>query len=112
MSALAENLTAPHATSHHTPATFDYRIIQEWEPHEATWLSWPRPDGISFSDSYDRIVPTLAQMVRALAGSEKANINVCDAEDEALVKKHLAAAKAKTDHVSFYHIRTNEPWCR
>ncbi|HEV7406679.1 MAG TPA: agmatine deiminase family protein, partial [Chthoniobacteraceae bacterium] len=35
----------------------------EWEPHEATWLSWPRPDGISFPGSYERVMPVLAKMV-------------------------------------------------
>src|SRR3982751_4729467 len=101
MSAPAENLTA---TATPTPSELGYDMPAEWEPHEATWLSWPRPDGISFPDSYDRIVPTLAQMVNALAGSEKVNINVCDSEHEALVRGHLAAAKAKIDHVTFFHI--------
>ena len=31
-----------------TPAALGYRMPAEWEPHAATWLSWPRPDGISF----------------------------------------------------------------
>jgi agmatine deiminase len=84
----------------------------EWEPHEATWLSWPRPDGISFPDSYDRVVPTLAAMVHALGTSEKVCINVCDAEHEALVRSHLAKAHAMSDHVAFFQIPTNEPWCR
>ena len=95
-----------------TPAALGYRMPAEWEPHEATWLSWPRPDGISFPDCYERIVPTLAAMVHALAGSEKVNINVCDADHEALVRGHLAEAEAKSEHVTFFHIPTNEPWCR
>ena len=74
----AENLTATPPKTDATPASLGYRMPAEWEPHEATWLSWPRPDGISFPDSYDRIVPTLAQMVHALSGSEKVNINVCE----------------------------------
>jgi len=95
-----------------TPAALGYRMPAEWEPHEATWLSWPRPDGISFPDCYDRIVPTLAAMVDALAGSEKVNINVCDADHETLVRGHLSKAKAASEHVTFFHIPTNEPWCR
>jgi agmatine deiminase len=94
------------------PTALGYRMPAEWEPHEATWLSWPRPDGISFPDSYEKVVPTLAAMVHALGTSEKVNINVCDAEHEALVRGHLAAARAKSDHVTFFHIPTNEPWCR
>jgi agmatine deiminase len=51
-------------------------------------------------------------MVHALGTSEKVSINVCDAEHEALVRSHLAKAHAKSDHVTFFHIPTNEPWCR
>ena len=95
-----------------SPAALGYRMPAEWEPHEATWLSWPRPDGISFPDSYERVVPTLAAMVHALGASEKVFINVCDAEHEALVRSHLAKARASSDHVTYFHIPTNEPWCR
>src|SRR5437763_16227022 len=98
--------TANPTTVSPTPAALGYHMPAEWEPHEATWLSWPRPDGISFPDSYDKVVPTLAKMVHALAGSEKVNINVCDADHEALVCKHLTKARAKSDHVTFYHIPT------
>jgi len=84
----------------------------EWEPHEATWLSWPRPDGISFPGCYEKVTPTLAKMVAALVTSEQVNINVCDAEHETLVRKHLAKGQVKTDRVTFFHIPTNEPWCR
>ncbi|HEV7867575.1 MAG TPA: agmatine deiminase family protein [Chthoniobacteraceae bacterium] len=94
-----------------TPAELGYRMPAEWEPHEATWFSWPRPDGISFPDSYDKVVPTLAAMVHALA-AERVNINVCDAEHEALVRSHLAKAGARIEHVTFFQIPVNEPWCR
>src|SRR6187431_2150668 len=111
MSAPAENLTAAHETSHSTPAALGYRMPAEWEPHEATWLSWPRPDGISFPGCYERVTPTLAAMVHALAKSERVCINVCDADHEALVVAQLAKFKAQTSHVTFHHISTNEPWC-
>ncbi len=84
----------------------------EWEPHEATWLSWPRRDGISFPGSFDKIPPVLAKMVDALADSERVCINVCDDEHEAEVREALRRAGARTGHVRFYRIPTNEPWCR
>ncbi len=101
----------PH-THAPSPAALGYRMPAEWEPHEATWLSWPRRDGISFPDSYDRVMPVFAQMVHALADSEHVRINVCDAEHEADVKQVLSKAHARTSHVSFHRIPTNEPWCR
>ncbi len=100
------------SSAHALPASLGYRMPAEWEPHVATWLSWPRRDGISFPGAYDRVTPTLAKMVHALAGSEAVNINVCDAAHEADVRKQLAKARARIDHVSFFHIPTNEPWCR
>ncbi|HEY5752751.1 MAG TPA: agmatine deiminase family protein [Chthoniobacterales bacterium] len=93
-----------------TPAALGYRMPAEWEPHAATWLSWPRPDGISFPGSYESIIPTLVKMVDALRESERVNINVLDADIEAVVRKQLD--RIDISHVTFHHIPTNECWCR
>jgi agmatine deiminase len=95
-----------------TPAELGYRMPAEWEPHAATWLSWPRPEGISFPGAYERIQPALCAMVAALAESEPVNINVCDAEHEALVRGFLRRHGARHGHVTFFHHPINEPWCR
>jgi len=89
-----------------------YRMPAEWEPHAATWLSWPRRSGISFPGSYDKITPILAAMVDALADSERVFINVRDADEENTVYNQLKKANARQGHVEFFHIPTNEPWCR
>ncbi|MGC3989640.1 MAG: agmatine deiminase family protein [Chthoniobacteraceae bacterium] len=94
------------------PARLGYRMPAEWEPHAATWLSWPKPHGISFPDSYDQIPPVLAKMVDALADSERVCINVADAEEENTVRGLLQKYKSRLEHVTFHHIPTNEPWCR
>lgn len=82
----------------------------EWEPHEATWLSWPHPDGISFPGSYEKVIPVFARMVAALAGSEEVRINVADAALERAARKALSGVP--DSHVRFFRIPTNEPWCR
>jgi len=84
----------------------------EWEPHEATWLSWPRRNGISFPGVFDAIHPVLAKMVDALADSEHVCINVSSRDHEREVREVLRRNRACTDHVHFHHIPTNEPWCR
>lgn len=96
----------------HTPAALGYRMPAEWEPHTATWLSWPRPDGISFPDSYQRVQPALAKMVDALADSEPVQINVCDAAHEASVRNTFLKYNVRHSHVTFHRIPINEPWCR
>ncbi|TSA34395.1 MAG: agmatine deiminase family protein [Verrucomicrobiaceae bacterium] len=82
----------------------------EWEPHEATWLSWPQPGCNSFPGSYDRVLPTFVQMALALAESETVRINVLDGDQEKSVRKLLA--RAPEGRIEYFHIPTNEPWCR
>ncbi len=93
-----------------TPAALRYRMPAEWEPHAATWLSWPRREGISFPDSFDRVLPALRAMVEALIKSERVCINVCNGAHEAEARAALRGLSM--ERVTFYRIPTNEPWCR
>jgi agmatine deiminase len=93
-----------------TPAKEGYSMPAEWEPHEATWISWPHPGGASFPSAYERVVPVFVEMVKALAESEVVRINVKDAAQETKVWALLA--DTPRDRVEFFHIPTNEPWCR
>ena len=93
-----------------TPAALGYRMPAEWEVHAATWLSWPRREGISFPDSYDRVLPTLRAMVAGLLESEPVNINVCNGAHEAEARAALEGLP--NDKLTFHLIPTNEPWCR
>jgi agmatine deiminase len=91
-----------------TPRALGYRMPAEWHPHAATWLSWPRPDGISFPGRYDEVLPTLGEMVRTLARHERVEINVRNDEVEAIARKTIG----KTRNVFFHRIPSYEPWCR
>ena len=82
----------------------------EWEPHAATWLSWPRREGISFPDSFDRVLPALRAMVEALIESEQVCINVCNGAHEAEARSVLSGLPM--ERITFYRIPTDEPWCR
>jgi len=93
-----------------TPAALGYRMPAEWEPHAATWLSWPRREGISFPESFDRVLPALRAMVEALIESEHICINVCNGAHEAEARSVLG--RLPMERVTFYRIPTNEPWCR
>ena len=94
----------------------------EWEPHAATWLSWPRREGISFPDSFDRVMPALRKMVETLIESEQVFVNVCNGTHEAEAREVLRGlpmepARNATHgiaggRISFHVVPTNEPWCR
>jgi agmatine deiminase len=93
-----------------TPAEVGYRMPAEWERHEATWLSWPRREGISFPESFDRVLPALRAMVAALIESERVCINVCNGAHEAEAMEVLRDLDPA--RITFHRIPTNEPWCR
>ena len=93
-----------------TPAQLGYRMPAEWELHSATWLSWPRREGISFPGSFDRVLPTLRAMVEALIESEQVCINIFNDAHEAEAREVLRGLPMK--RIAFHRIPTNEPWCR
>jgi agmatine deiminase len=93
-----------------TPTALGYRMPAEWKPHTATWLSWPRREGISFPESFDRVLPALRDMVEALIESEQVCINVCNGAHEAEARSVLRGLPM--ENITFYRVQTNEPWCR
>lgn len=92
------------------PAALGYRMPAEWEPHTATWLSWPRREGISFPESFDRVLPAVRAMVEALIESEQVCINVCNSAHETEARSVLSGLPM--ERITFYRVPTNEPWCR
>lgn len=106
---LPRSITAEISTV--TPSCLGYHMPAEWELHEATWLSWPHPGGCSFSTCYREVVPTFVHMVEVLSTSELVRISVSGLEQERQVRS-LLNGTVPPERVEFFHIPTNEPWCR
>ena len=89
-----------------------WRMPAEWEPHAATWMSWPSRENTSFPDGdhHDRILPVFLEMIRAITSSEPLYLNCTDPADRAYLQANLdPATLAKlilTDIPAVY------PWCR
>jgi agmatine deiminase len=92
------------------PNELGYRMPAEWEPHEATWLSWPH-NRESWPGVFEGVEPAMASFVAALAECEPVHINVLDAAHERHVRKVLAAF-APAERLSFHRFPTNDAWCR
>ena len=95
-----------------TPAEHGYTFPAEWQRQVATWLSWPRPEGISFPGRWHQVPEALAAVVRAIAVRQRVCINVPNANWERIVRGQLRAYECPTRRVRFFHIPTNECWCR
>ena len=101
-----------HSAAAPVPKALGYRMPAEWEPHAATWLTWPRPEGISFPGHYETIPPVYARLIRLLTEAEDVNINVWDAEMEESVRRILTREGTPLLRVRFHHFPAYEPWCR
>jgi agmatine deiminase len=102
-----------------TPAQLGYTFPAEWALHCATWMSWPRPAGISFPGRYHKIMGNLAGIVRAIALREDVHINVPNENWHRIARDQLAAngvdkklLGGSSQAVFFHYIPTNECWCR
>jgi len=92
------------------PSELGYRLPAEWEPHEATWLSWPH-NRDSWPGVFEGVEPAMTAFVGALAECEPVHINVLDAAHERHVRALLAGA-APRERVLFHRFPTNDAWCR
>ncbi len=94
------------------PAAEGWRWPAEWEPHRATWLSWPHnPE--TWPGRLERVFAPYVEMVRVLAEHETVCINVGDEAMEEDARRRLAAGDVDVaGGVRFYRVPTDDTWVR
>lgn len=94
------------------PAEEGFRWPAEWEPHAATWLSWPH-NVETWPGRLEAVEATFAALVRVLCAVECVCINVSDAAmgERAWACLRAAGVAASAD-VSFFEIPTDDAWVR
>lgn len=95
-----------------TPAELGYTFPAEWEAQSGTWFSWPRPEGISFPDSYHKIPANFCDIFKAITPRQLVHLNVPNANYERIVREIMRDHGVNLRRVKFHHIKTNESWCR
>jgi agmatine deiminase len=83
----------------------------EWEPHRATWISWPHhePD---WPGKLEAVRWVYAEIVRVLAGFEAVDI-LCSSESTMETARLTLAAHGVADtHVRLHHVPTDRVWLR
>jgi agmatine deiminase len=93
------------------PADLGYRWPAEWEPHRATWLSWPH-NRETWPESLPAVTESFAAMVRALVPHEAVCIGVGDEAIESRARAALARAGVDPEGVTFHRYATNDAWAR
>ena len=95
-----------------TPAEHGYSFPPEWAPHQATWISWPRPEGISFPGFYHRSIRDVVRVIRAIAQFEPVHLNVPNPNYARIVRDTLRDSGVPLRRIVLHEIPTNECWIR
>jgi agmatine deiminase len=94
-----------------SPAALGYRMPAEWEPHTATWLSWPH-ERSDWPGKFSPIPWIYGEIVRHLSRFERVRILVPDDEVREKASRILRKCHADLQAVDFYVVRTNRSWAR
>ena len=95
-----------------TPLSLGFSFPPEWHPHRGTWISWPRPEGISFPGKYHEAIEDIAGLIAVLVQREEVHLNVSNENYERIVRDFLKSRRVPLRRVFFHHIPTNEAWVR
>jgi agmatine deiminase len=94
-----------------TPRSLGYHFPAEFEPHQATWLSWPHKEA-SWPGKIASIYPSYSSFVRELTRVEIVRINVADEHMRTNAFRILEAAGVDMGRVEWFIHPTNDAWCR
>jgi agmatine deiminase len=88
-----------------------FHIPAEWEPHKATWLSWPH-NPTDWPGKMIAVQKVYAEITQKLASVEEVCILVNSVAHEARAKKYLELARADLSNIHFHQLPTNRSWIR
>jgi len=94
-----------------TPRSLGYSFPAEFDPHEATWLSWPHKEA-SWPGRIHSIFPSYVRFVKTLTRHEMVRINVVDEPMRQKATRLLEEGGADMGRVEFFLHPTNDAWCR
>jgi len=90
------------------------RLPAEWEPHAATWITWPQ-NPRDWPGKFAPMPWAFAEIIRKIAGAEgqeRARVLVADAKTEKRARGQLAKAHVDLSRVDFFTIPTDRGWMR
>lgn len=98
----------PRLTPHpQSPAACGYRMPAEWEPHVATWLSWPRRE-LTWPNNFGPIPQVWAELARTLVQFEPVHILA----GGATIWQQAQALVGNVPGITLHDRLTNDAWMR
>ena len=90
-----------------SPAALGYRMPAEWEPHAATWLSWPRNEQ-SWPGNFGPIPAVWAQLAQTLSAHEQVHI-LAGGEAVLAQARQMCGGNSR---ITIHDVLTNDAWMR
>jgi agmatine deiminase len=90
------------------------RLPAEWEPHAATWITWPQ-NARDWPGKFAPMPWAFAEIIRAIAnapGDERVRVAVGSAAVEKRARGQLTKAHVDLSRVDFFVIPTDRGWMR
>ena len=91
-----------------------YRMPAEWEPHQATWLTWPHCEE-TWPGKLESVFPAYVAMIDALRPGEVVHVNTLDEQHREQVDRLLAVEGIATGPGTSVHLHivpTDDEWIR
>jgi len=88
-----------------TPSEGYRRVPAEWEPHEGTWLQWPKGWERGFQG-------TFSEIVNALQAYEQVNLIVDDDQAMEAAQKFLVNKEVPLDNIQWHVMAYDWSWMR
>jgi agmatine deiminase len=88
-----------------------YIFPAEWEPHEATWLSWPH-NSSDWPGKFPPIPWVFGEIVRKIVQGERIHLIVESKNHELKARRILERIGVDLSRVTFFRIPTDRGWMR
>lgn len=99
------------ANQRNTPSSLGYRMPAEWEPHAATWMSWPY-NLQTWENHLSGAEQAFVRIIEVLTKHELVNLLVPSAGVQTRAERKLAAANIRESNLRIHGIESGDVWFR
>lgn len=104
-------LADPLASAELAPFDLGYRMPAEWEPHAATWLSWPH-EPTDWPGKFEAVQWVFAEVIKNLTRGERVRLLVSSKRMAKDAKRVLEQSQVDVSQVDFVELATDRSWTR
>ena len=95
-----------------SPRERGFAFPAEWQPHRATWLSFPHTEASWTIERQELMMPAYLEFIKTISRGEKVCINAHDETVKQKIELRLLGAGIDMNQIELPLHATNDSWCR